>query len=265
MRKLLFLGPTLSVAELRLLDIDVPIVHVQNFDFSGTHQAAANALLVCPPAAGGDLIRLPDLREPFCLAIIDGYFENCASVWHKEILYFLAQGIPVFGAASMGALRAAELASFGMQGIGRIYHDFAAGRLEDDDEVTVSHGPAALGYPCLSDAMVNIRYTTQAAEDQGIISPEDRDELIRVAKATFYKQRQYSALIGACSQLGSVAEAQLVAFADWLETEKIDQKKQDAIALIRQLVDAPIVRTAGLPKFDFEDTFIWRHGLSEPG
>ena len=43
------------------------------------------------------------------IGIIDGYFERVPSVWHKEILWAMAEGIHVFGSASMGALRAAEL------------------------------------------------------------------------------------------------------------------------------------------------------------
>ena len=53
-------------------------------------------------------------------------------------------GIHVYGAASIGALRAAELDAFGMRGIGRIYEDFREGVLEDDDEVAVLHGPEEL-------------------------------------------------------------------------------------------------------------------------
>jgi hypothetical protein len=69
----------------------------------------------------------------------------------------MKQGVHVFGAASMGALRAAELAAFGLEGVGDIYEAFASGALEDDDE-------AEGGYRPLSEAMVNIRPTLQAAE-----------------------------------------------------------------------------------------------------
>ena len=41
--------------------------------------------------------------------IIDGSFQSQPAVRHKEILWALSRGIPVIGAASMGALRAAEL------------------------------------------------------------------------------------------------------------------------------------------------------------
>ena len=63
----------------------------------------------------------PRSSRPAVIGIIDGYFEIVPTVWHKEILWAMAQGIHVFGAASIGALRAAELDAFGMRGIGRIY------------------------------------------------------------------------------------------------------------------------------------------------
>ena len=49
-------------------------------------------------------------------------------MWHKEILFALSEGIDVYGAASMGALRAAELDAFGMRGIGDVYSAYAEGR-----------------------------------------------------------------------------------------------------------------------------------------
>ena len=61
------------------------------------------------------------------------------TVWHKEILWAMAQGIHVFGGASIGALRAAELDVFGMKGIGRIYEDFRDGVLTGRRR---SRGPA---------------------------------------------------------------------------------------------------------------------------
>ena len=115
-----------------------------------------------PPVRQGDLYRAA-LERPAIIGVIDGYFEIVPTVWHKEILWAMEAGIHVYGAASIGALRAAELDVFGMRGIGRIYEDFRDGVLEDDDEVAVLHGPEELGYPPLTEAMVNIRATFEAA------------------------------------------------------------------------------------------------------
>ena len=80
--------------------------------------------------------------KPAAIGMVDGYFDGVPAVWHKEVLWALQAGIAVFGASSMGALRAAELHSFGMRGIGRIFEDYRDGRLTDDDEVALLHGPA---------------------------------------------------------------------------------------------------------------------------
>ena len=118
-------------------------------------QAELDAVYL-PPVSQGDVHRVA-LKRPAAIGIIDGYFESVPSVWHKEVLWAMARGIHVFGAASMGALRAAELDAFGMEGVGAIYEAFRDGYLEDDDEVAVSHGPMEVGYPVLCEAMVNIR------------------------------------------------------------------------------------------------------------
>ena len=52
----------------------------------------------------------------------------------------------------MGALRAAELAPFGMIGIGTIFEAYRDGIYTDDDEVALLHRPAALGYSAMSEA-----------------------------------------------------------------------------------------------------------------
>src|SRR5262249_44494078 len=126
--------------------------------------------VVLPPAAQGDLYHVAQHR-PRAIGLIDGYFERMPAVWHKEVLWALTQGIRVYGSASMGALRAAELAPFGMTGAGWIFEQFASGALEDDDEVAVAHAGADAGYAAASEAMVNLRRTLAAAEKAATVSP----------------------------------------------------------------------------------------------
>ena len=61
---------------------------------------------------------------------------------YKELLLALSQGVHVVGGASMGALRAAELYPFGMEGVGEIFEWFRDGVIEADDEVAVIHSSA---------------------------------------------------------------------------------------------------------------------------
>ena len=65
------------------------------------------------PVAQGDVYRIAS-QGARTIGIIDGYFESVPAVWHKEILWAMSQGVQVFGSASMGACRAAELHVFGM-------------------------------------------------------------------------------------------------------------------------------------------------------
>src|SRR5204863_3976252 len=106
-----------------------------------------------PPAAEGDVYRVA-LKKPQAIGIIDGYFQSIPAVRHKEILWAMSRGIHVFGSASMGALRAAELAAFGMEGVGLVFKCYHNGILEDDDEVAIAHGPAETGFVATSEAMV---------------------------------------------------------------------------------------------------------------
>ena len=64
------------------------------------------------------------------IGLVDGRYEDIAAVWHKEILYAIEQGALVFGAASMGALRAAECADFGMIGVGAVFERYRSGELD---------------------------------------------------------------------------------------------------------------------------------------
>ena len=99
---------------------------------------------VLGPARQGDVMRACRLGARL-IAIIDGYFQSVPAVWHKEILWAMANGVHVFGAASMGALRAAELHTFGMVGVGTIFESFRDGLLIRDDEVAVAHASAEHG------------------------------------------------------------------------------------------------------------------------
>jgi hypothetical protein len=183
-----------------------------------------------PPVRQGDIYRAA-LTRPAAIGIIDGYFEVVPTAWHKEILWAMAQGIHVFGAASIGALRAAELDTFGMRGIGRIYEAFRDGILEDDDEVAVLHGPEELGYPPLTEAMVNIRATLDEAGRVGILAPDLAARLTEIAKSLFYKERTYEAVLQAAGSSG-LPSAALRDITAWLPAGRVDQKRLDANALL---------------------------------
>lgn len=209
-----------------------------------------------PPCGQGDVYRAAR-REPSAIGIIDGYFERVPAVWHKEILWAMSRGVHVFGAASMGALRAAELAPFGMRGVGVIYERVRAGELEDDDEVAVAHGPADSGYRALSEAMVNIRATLEAAEARGVIGAEIRVALEGEATGLFYTERSYPALWQRAAERG-LDEGTLAALRAFVSEHRVDQKREDALAMLRVMAE----HGAGNPgrkrvAYAFEHTDAW--------
>jgi AraC-like DNA-binding protein len=201
-----------------------------------------------PPVRQGDVYRLVRDRRPAVIGIIDGYFHQAPSVWHKEILWALDQGVHVAGAASMGALRAAELHVFGMRGVGRIFEAFRDGVLDADDEVAVVHAPAELGFLPVSEALVDIRATVDAAIMAGVLRPADGLALIDRAKALFYADRSWDALL-------EPAGGQTGEFAEWLPGNRVAQKRLDALALLESLRDLPAQPFR--PSFRFEPTLVW--------
>jgi hypothetical protein len=212
-----------------------------------------------PPAAEGDIHRAVKSGAA-AVGLIDGRFENTPSVWHKEILWALSRGVPVFGAASMGALRAAELADFGMIGVGAIFRDYRDGRLQDDDDVAVLHAPAELGFVSLTDAMVDIRVTLERARRHGVISAGTARALAETGKALFFKDRTWAAILAQAAKHDLPAR-QRTALAQWLPANKVSQKRRDALAMLRAMSKS---RRAVRPNFRFQHTEFWRNLVARP-
>ncbi len=51
--------------------------------------------------------------------------------------------------------------AFGMKPIGAIALAYASGALDDDAAVALSHGPAELGFPPVTEPLVNVEPTLQ--------------------------------------------------------------------------------------------------------
>ncbi len=203
-----------------------------------------------PPARQGDIYSVVVNERPDAIGIIDGVFLDVLSTWHKEILFALSEGIAVYGAASMGALRAAECARYGMIGVGRIYQWYASGELERDDEVAVSHSTAEFGYRPLSEPLVTIRATLAAAEQRGLLTTGESAAMIDAAAALHFPQRSWQSVLAA----SGVAPATATRIQHFVRTSRVDQKALDARELLTVLAnrgDAPVTPP---PEWDFEHT-----------
>ena len=236
-------------------------------------QAEAEALLdakIMPPARQGDIWRAVRAHRPVAIGLIDGVFFHDPAVWHREILWALAEGVHVMGAASMGALRAAELSPFGMQGVGKVFEAFRDGiwpgfldPFEDDDEVAVIHAPAELGHAPLSHAMVDLRDTLLAAIDDGVITAREAMALARRLKVLPFGERNLSqiASIGAAC----LEPASLAGLRAWLPHGAVPRKRLDALALLETL--APFLNDPPEPfsaQFHFERVQSWHDFVATP-
>lgn len=207
-RIIVFLGPSLDVASAREI---LPAEYR-------------------PPAKRGDLLRAAE-DGAAVIGLIDGVFHQESAVAHREILAAIKNGVRVVGSSSMGALRAAEMDTLGMVGIGDVYRMYKSGVLESDDEVALVFDPVS-GYS-LSEPLVNIRYTLRKARDTRVISGEEHDALLAAARAVFYPQRTYARIAEAVGE--TVSAGRKKAFLSWVGTNACDRKRQDAIEALEYI------------------------------
>ena len=176
------------------------------------------------PIKRGDL-SLALKENPNIIAIIDGVFHQNSAVGHKEILEVMNKGVEVYGASSMGALRASELDSLGMVGVGYCYEQYATGNVDSDDDVAVMLDSDTL--EALSEPLINMRYVFDNAVNDNVITEDEKNELLRIAKETYYPKRNYAQTL-AQSSLDDAKKGDLINFI----RESKDIKKEDARQLL---------------------------------
>ena len=144
-----------------------------------------------PPIKRGDLPRAVAAGVT-TIGIVDGVFGHSLAVSVTEIRDAIRAGSRVYGAASMGALRAAECRSIGMVGVGRIFEDICLGRIENDDEVAIVFHPDT--YAPLSVPLVNIRWSLSRAVAAGSLDVVTSQHILAAARALPFRNRTYGAL-----------------------------------------------------------------------
>jgi len=164
------------------------------------------------------------------MGIIDGIFFDRAAVGHREIISALNAGVRVVGGASMGALRASELDTHGMIGVGKVYEWYRDGVIESDDEVAVSTNPET--FEPISVPLVNIRETLKAALGAGILSEKEYEDLLELAISTYYPDRSYLGLTKEGAKKGLISEEKRKLLLDFCINSEVDVKKRDAVLVI---------------------------------
>jgi TfuA protein len=184
-----------------------------------------------PPIVRGDLNDLP--KNTKVVGIIDGVFYSESAIAHKEIIAVMKRGVKVFGSSSMGALRAAELAGFGMVGVGRIYECYRSGRIVKDDEVAVTFNPVTGEQ--IAEPLVNVRYQLKAAEKDGILTAKERRELIEMAGRFFYPDRTYPYIVGRAVVAEIFSPEKAAGLLEYIRDKPLNLKAEDAVLLLKKI------------------------------
>ncbi|MER7351035.1 TfuA-like protein [Streptomyces aurantiacus] len=202
------------------------------------------------------------------MLIIDGFFQQRIPIRHKEILEAMAAGSRVVGAASMGALRAAELHTCGMKGIGEVFHAYRTGDLTADDEVAVAHQEDG-SYAALSEPLVNIRHALTSARKAAVVSRDEARALLHVSKSLPYYERTWPR-IARCAEPASGGLRRAVdRVLEHLARvpAAADLKRQDALRALSHLRDTaadcppspPVIPASALWRTNFAASWEAHH------
>lgn len=161
-----------------------------------------------PPARQGDVLSDLHRYEPTHVLLIDGEFQQHFSTWIKELVYALQYPTVrgVYGASSMGALRAAELADLGMIGVGQIFQWYDKRVTEDDSEVAVAYRLDAQGNYESTVPLVNLR------------ASDCTEEEFEAARRIHWSERWPSVLAKACPYLLGLVDQKRLDACELLET-----------------------------------------------
>ncbi|WP_066377817.1 TfuA-like protein [Anabaena sp. CA = ATCC 33047] len=184
-----------------------------------------------PPASKGDIYRIMASGVK-TIILIDGIFHGKPSIWHRELIHAIEEGIQVFGASSMGALRAAELEPFGMVGHGQVFAWYRDGLLESDDEVALLHGTEESGFVSMSEPLVNIRYTLLQAVEANYLTAEQARYLIDEVKQLYYPQRSYQQMLQS-QVIQDLPSENATRLKHYLLHHKINIKQIDAMGVLK--------------------------------
>ena len=232
--RILFTGPTLS-SQLQTINERCPAIDIRG------------------PAAWGDVAQAVQ-DGATRIGIVDGYFEQTRSVWHKEIIFALSHGVKVAGAASLGALRAAECEPFGMIPIGTIANDYISGALVDDSDVALVHAPAEVNYLALSEPRVNVIATLNSMFKENLLSTTEWKNAKAVADRMFYAELSLRAVFSNMQIMNANRIERLIEMA---KVKYVDVKQTDALELVDWLQsDADIPTATGKP-WNFNQTTQW--------
>lgn len=177
-----------------------------------------------PPARRGDL---DALDESACrsVVLIDGamVYEHPPSP--SEVYRLIKRGVHVTGAASLGALRAVELADLGMRGCGWVFEEYRVGRVTADDEVVARVDPRTGRAATIF--LINVRYAAARLVEKGVVGENQMTRLLARLSALYFEDRSPVEVKRLAQQCGVTPQD-----AEALLDPQFDVKARDAAACL---------------------------------
>lgn len=186
-----------------------------------------------PPATRGDLTTL--MREapfnsdarPLKVGIIDGTIHG-PSVPPKEVMSAMGAGVQMYGAVGDGALRAAECASYGMTGVGRIFVHATTQLISPLDEYRTPDGG---GLHDQSIAAWHLALTDAAAD--GTATDGDVHTFLSTARQVPWRQRTLARVLASADHDREQAQR----IKALLSEARRHVMRQDALTLVQAMLD----------------------------
>lgn len=185
---------------------------------------------------------LADIEDGYhIIVIIDGVFHHSPAVSPCEIMDALRRGLVVYGCSSMGALRAAELAPYGMRGVGEIFNWVRRDTSFRDDFPALAFAPVSDGAVQLSIPHVDLHFALERMRARGSLSSTDQELLEGISRALYYPDRTLPTMRAVLSR----SRPDLVTVLTHACTRMKSQKRLDAVATLKR-AKADALRTASV-------------------
>lgn len=181
------------------------------------------------PIKRGDVYKDIQDRVNFIL-IIDGQFQQVLAVSPGELMDVLQVGIKVYGSSSMGAMRAAELESYGMVGVGRIFSEIRDTPYFRDDYLGQAFTPE--GAVVHSLPYMDIKIGCEILRKKNELSEGQMKIILSAYKNLHFSQRNPAALFEILTKKKNSALANIA-----LKIPKLirSTKNQDALLLVKRV------------------------------
>lgn len=157
-------------------------------------QELKNNLICRPPINRGVLEKIKfNAKNPPLVLILDGVYGSSLSITATECRQFLERGGRLVGASSIGALRASELWSVGMIGVGQVYNMLRIGYIRSDADIAVAYDERTFREITIS--IIHVRSILSILEEREDISSILSRHLLKKAHSLIWFERYWDSLI----------------------------------------------------------------------